>query len=216
MQRPPALDARLAPGPAFRYLRAVRLRSAALLWLLLALGGAGSAGCQSRAKTPAEAWTRFAAAVTARDPQRLYAALDLDTRWSLMSVRRAQREAYDILLSNLPEGPARERQLRRFEAGALADSEAGLFATRLTPARWDELGQDLTGAGPPESAGERDAKVTSKTGRSWKLHRGDDGGWGFAGFGAEAEEEKRRASADLDLVRANAADYERAAARAGK
>ena len=36
-----------------------------------------------------------------------------------MTVQRCQREAYDIVLSNFPEGADRESKLRRFEAGAL-------------------------------------------------------------------------------------------------
>ena len=38
-------------------------------------------------------------------------------------------------------------------------------------------------------------------------------GWGFAGLASEAEALKRTASADLEALRTNAADYERAAAR---
>jgi hypothetical protein len=38
-------------------------------------------------------------------------------------------------------------------------------------------------------------------------------GWGFAGLAGEAETLKRAASADLEALRTNAADYERAAAR---
>ena len=49
---------------------------------------------------------------------------------------------------------------------------------------------------------------------SWQM--GEDGGWGFAGLDQQADEEKNRAYHDLEVVRASAADYERAAARAGK
>jgi hypothetical protein len=38
-------------------------------------------------------------------------------------------------------------------------------------------------------------------------------GWGFAGLAAEADALKRTASTDLEALRTNAADYERAAAR---
>ena len=49
-----------------------------------------------------------------------------------------------------------------------------------------------------------------------ELARGKDGGWGFAGLAKQAEEDKNRAYHDLEVVRASAADYERAAARAAK
>ncbi len=134
-----------------------------------------------------------------------------------MSVRRAQREAYDIVLSNFPEGPAREQQLRRFEAGALAENEAALVANLAPAARLDELAQDLPPGGDgvkPETTSEREATVRSKSGKPLPLRRGEDGGWGFAGFATEAEDWKKRATADLEMVRTNAADLERAATRA--
>jgi hypothetical protein len=48
------------------------------------------------------------------------------------------------------------------------------------------------------------------------FRRGQDGSWGFSGLAADAEEEKRRATVDLEQVRTNAADLERAAIRAGR
>jgi hypothetical protein len=136
-----------------------------------------------------------------------------------MTVRRAHREAYDILLSNLPEGLERDRQLRRFEAGALAENEGALFAKSFPEKswneRWDALGKDLPSEASPEPDGERAARVTI-AGRTLPFRQGEDGGWGFAGLAAEAEEAKRRATADLELVRTNAADLERAATRAGR
>ena len=46
--------------------------------------------------------------------------------------------------------------------------------------------------------------------------RGKNGDWGYAGLAKRAEEDKNRAWHDLEEVRASAADFERAAARAGK
>ncbi len=46
--------------------------------------------------------------------------------------------------------------------------------------------------------------------------RGQDGGWGYAGIAKQTADEKNRAYHDLEVVRASAADYERAAARAAK
>ena len=185
----------------------------------LALSGGLVGGCTPRAKSPREAWERFVHAVASKDGKALYAALDLETRWSWMSVRRAQREAYDILLSNLPPGPVRDRQLRRFETGALADDEAALFAASMTPARWDDLAGDVPASASalaPAAAGPNEATVKTGSGRTFLLKRGQDGGWGFAGFAAEAEDLKQRAGTDLDLVRTNTADFERAATRAGR
>ena len=175
-------------------------RPGARLLLLAALAGtlAGSA-CRRGARSEEQARARLAEAVKARDGEKLYAALDLPTRHSWMSIRRAHREAYDIILSNFPEGPERERQIARYEPAALSENEAALFAEQLTAARWRELDAVLTGPA---------AKL--------ELRKSDDGTWGFAGFAAESEERKRRAAADLDLIRSSAADFERAATRGGK
>jgi hypothetical protein len=181
--------------------------------------GLAVGGCRRGARSPEEAYQRFVAAVQARDSHRLYAALDLPTRWSWMTVRRAHREAYDIILSNFPEGPERDQRSRRYEAAALADSEATLFAEQMTPGRWQELTEAIRGDPAqavlqPAGAGQ----VTVATGSGPPLHfrQGDDGSWGFAGLAADAEDRKRRASADLELTRSSAADFERAAVRAGK
>lgn len=167
--------------------------------MLLVVVATLAGGCKRSARTPEEARARLALAVKERDGEKLYAALDLPTRWSWMTVRRAHREAYDIILSNFPEGAERERQIARFEAGALSESEAALFAEQLTPARWQQLDKELTGPADKLALGQ-----------------GEDGSWGYAGFAADGEERKRRASADLELMRSTAADFEKAAARAGK
>jgi len=57
-----------------------------------------------------EAYTRLAAAVTAGDGGALFDALDQETRWNWMSIQEFHREAYDIVLSNYPEGEIRARE----------------------------------------------------------------------------------------------------------
>ena len=191
--------------------------------LSLALAVWGSQACTGRARTPSEAVVRLQTAVAERDVAQLFTALDLETRWSWMTVRRAQRESYDIVLSNLPEGPAREQQLRRFEPGALAENDAALLAHVMPPGRWDQLKRDLAAAPPgepaPEQVSDDEARLPlGKDGAKPELtfRRGQDGSWGFSGMADEAEEEKRRATADLEQVRTNASDLERAASRAGR
>ena len=61
-------------------------------------------GCRQKAKTPAEAYKRLTAAVNAGDGGALFDALDQETRWNWMSIQKFHREAYDIVLSNYPEG----------------------------------------------------------------------------------------------------------------
>lgn len=188
----------------------MRLLSATAVGLVLAV-----AGCAGGARTPEEAQERLARAVEARDGGLLYDALDLKTRWSWMSIQKAERETYDIILSNFPEGSERQRYLRRCEAGALSENARALFARELEPAAWDELAAALKGAGPVQVVGEDRAESAAGDGRKLVFRRptARRGGWGFAGLADRAEEIKRRALADLEVVRTSAADYERAATR---
>jgi hypothetical protein len=185
------------------------LRSGALL-VALALG---CGGC-GRAKTPEEAYARFSQAVTAGDPERLFDALDQPSRWAWMTVQKSHREAYDIILSNYPEGAERTRQLRRFERGAVLGSARQLFV--------EEVGRAaLPGLAPMVGQGARferaldgtRAEAVLPSGARVALRKGENGSWGFAGLGQDAEERQRRALSDVEVVRTSAADYERAAAR---
>ena len=199
----------MKPRPSFNIILA-----AILLALPMLLG---SACWQRGSKTPGDAKARLAAAVTARDPARLWGALDLDTQWSWMTVHRAGRESYDITLSNLPEGQQRERLVRRFEPAATSENAAALFAKSLSPKWWPNLAAQLATAGdraPAVNAAGSEAEIVWPDGRLlFRKTSKPAFGWGFAGLAAEAEALKRAASADLEALRTNAADYERAAAR---
>jgi hypothetical protein len=187
------------------------------LGLILAALLVSVGGCRKGSKTPAEAYKRFAAAVTAGDGGALFDALDQDTRWSLMTVQKWHREAYDIVLSNYPEGPDRERERRRFEEAATAPSARELFMRTVAPRLIPLLVPLALGDAPVEMGpGEDRAAAVLASGGRVELARGKDGGWGFAGYAKRAEEDKNRAYNDLEVVRASAADFERAAARAGR
>ena len=189
-----------------------------LMAILLALPVLLLSACRQRGcKTPAEAKARLAAAVAARDPARLWGALDLATQWSWMTALRAGRESYDITLSNLPEGPQRERMVRRFAPAANSENAADLFAKSLAADVWPSLAAQLAAAGdgaPVENAAGNEAEIVWPAGRLlFRKTSKPASGWGFAGLGDQAEALKRVASADLEALRTNAADYERAAAR---
>jgi hypothetical protein len=200
----------------FRYVPRVR-RATVLVGLGALLLSAGASGCRHKAASPAEAFRRFADAVKAGDGRALYDALDQPTRWNWMSIQKFHREAYDIVLSNFPEGPERERETRRYEHAATASSARELFASDAAP-QLIAMFQPLLLAEPPIAMGPGDDRAAAvlASGARVELGRGKDGGWGFAGLDKQAEDDKNRAYHDLEVVRASAADYERAAARAGK
>lgn len=146
--------------------------------------------------------------------------MDLDTRWSWMTIQRAHREAHDITLSNVPEGPERERLLRRFSAGANAQDAAELFEHTVTDETWTQLAAKLDSARGQTPTVKPDgsfAEVTTPTGPLLFRKASKPGwGWGYGGMATEAEEAKKRASADLEIMRASAVEYERAAAQGGR
>src|SRR6476620_5682456 len=107
---------------------------AMFLGLAIAALCVGGAGCRPKAKTPDEAYKRLSVAVNSGDGGALFDALDQETRWNWMSIQKFHREAYDIVLSNYPEGEIRERATRRFEHAATAPSARDLFIIDAAPA----------------------------------------------------------------------------------
>src|SRR5580765_3772680 len=179
--------------------------------VMVALAG-GAAGCRKGAKTPAEAYKRLGAAVKAGDGGALFDALDQQTRWNWMSIQKFHREAYDIVLSNYPEGEIRQRETRRFEHAATAPSARDLFILDAAPHVLPMLRPLVIGDAPIEAGATPDeAAAVLASGARVELRRGKDGGWGFSGLARRAEEDKNRAYHDLEAVRASAADFERAA-----
>lgn len=186
--------------------------------VFLGLAAFAVASCgASRARTPAEAHARLSGAVAAHDSALLWNALDQDTQWSWMAIQRAWRECYDITQSAVPEGAERARLLTRFEPGATAENAKTLFAAMLTPEDW-KLTETLLAAAVAgqlqlDSAGESARIDTPKGALVYRKAHNRYWGWGFGGLSDRAEQLKRTASADLDRMRTDAADYERAATR---
>ena len=193
------------------------MRRVVLLTVGVTVLAVSALGCRRGAKTPEEAYRRFSAAVTAGDGAALFDALDQPTRWSWMTIQKCHREAYDIVLSNYPEGPERERESHRFEPGATATSARELFRAEAAPGLLPLLVPLVVADARVEpGADDGHAAAVLASGARVPFARGQDGGWGYSGLFKDAEEQQTRAVHDLDVVRASAADYERAAARAGK
>src|SRR5438477_3637210 len=144
--------------------------------LLVALGvAAAGVGCRHKSKTPAEAYKRLTAAVTAGDGGALFDALDQETRWNWMSIQKFHREAYDIVLSNYPEGEIRARETRRFEHAATAPSARDLFIVDMAPAVLPMLRPLVLGGAPIEAGATPDvASAVLASGARVELRRGKD------------------------------------------
>jgi hypothetical protein len=135
-----------------------------------------------------------------------------------MTIQRSWREAYDITQSAVPEGPERKSLLARFEPGAVSENARTLFAKMLSPDDWKALQGLLAAAGArmPEGGGETSEIVTPVGTLVYRKAHDRAWGWGYSGFSARAEQIKRTAGADLERIRSDAADYERAATRGAR
>ena len=193
------------------------MRRLATVTKIVALAAAAAvAGCHHVVKTPAEAYEKFSAALTARDGGALFDSLDQPTRWAWMTLQKYHREAYDIVLSNYPEGPERERESHRFQDGATATSAREMFRADAAPGVLPLLVPLVAADAKIEMDGDGRAAAVLASGARVPFARGEDGGWGFSGLAKDAEDLKTRAYHDLEVVRASAADYERAATRGTK
>ena len=192
------------------------MQSILIAFLIMTCAGCGA----GPAHTPAEAHARLAAAVGARDGAKLWNALDQDTHWSWMTIQRAWRECYDITQSAVPEGPERTRLLARFEPGATSENAQTLFARMLTPEDWTKAQALVTAAGTRLPAlapsGETSEIPTALGPLVYRKAHNRFWGWGYSGFAERAEQLKRTAHGDLDRMRTDAADYEKAATRGGR
>jgi hypothetical protein len=183
---------------------------AGVVWVVAAVG---LSACH-KSRTPEEAFARLAQAVAEDDAGALFDALDKRSRWAWMTVQKSHREAYDIVLSNYPEGRDREREQRRFERAAQLGSARELFIHEVGAAALAKFPRPLPALERINmEAGGESAFAVLASRLSLPFRKGPDGTWGYAGLADDAEERQKRALGDVELVRVNAADYERAAAR---
>ena len=137
-----------------------------------------------------------------------------------MTIQRAWRECYDITQSVVPEGPERIRLLARFGPGAASENAQTLFTKMLAPEDWATAQALLSAASSrlPElmPSGETSEIATTAGALVFRKAHNRYWGWGFAGLASRAEQVKRTASADLERMRSDAADYERAATRGAR
>ena len=97
------------------------------------------------------------------------------------------------------------------EAGASAETAADLFAAKMGAMAFAKLKTALPSVIQFQVKGDV-ATVPTAQGEALTFRQAE-GRWGYAGFASESEEMKRRAIADLELIKTSATDYERARAR---
>ena len=123
-----------------------------------------------------------------------------------MTIRRAHREAYDIMLSNFPEGAEREQRSRALRGRRRSrTARRALFAEQLTPARWDELAGCVRGL-PERPALQRsgaDETTVAGDGRARRcaFARGRTAAGASPGWRPRPRSASGAPSADLELIR---------------
>ena len=188
-------------------------RAKVAVWLGLAMLAA-AAGCSSQVEDTGRGLCALLEGGDHGRRRRAVRRLDQTTRWDWMTVQKWHREAYDIVISNYPQGPERERELHRFEKGATASSARELFKARWRRrccrswrSWWCRASRDR------DPAARRHRRGGAARRRAGALRARRERRLGICRLPPDAEARKNRAYHDLEQVRANAADYERAAAR---
>ena len=187
-------------GDALR-LRAVR----GLAWPLIALAGCSGAAA---AETPEQAFATFAAAAREPELRGTFEALDLQSRWAVISIRRAEREMHALVRAHYPSG-AREREMARYSDAAKSDEPAAYFV-RQYRSRIEELRPALSGTPRIERGSDgRSAMVLTPSGSRLAFAIGDDGRWGWAGLRDELEARKIWSANALETVHESSSRYRR-------
>ncbi len=189
-----------------------------LRWLAALASAAVASGCDTpppTARTLEGAFQRVAAAIDAGDAKRLYWDLELETRWSLMTIHRSQRRIRSLVETDYP-AEERSRAVGRWRTGAEAPDAGALFAELcaardcLRPLR-EKIGAIDRVERMPEGG-----VVHTIPGGEYRFKKGQDGRFGLVGFGDELSSLERDVSRDLAVIERAAAEYRRARAGGGR
>jgi hypothetical protein len=159
--------------------------------------------------TPEGAYMRIARSVPQDDPRGFFAYLETEAQWACFTVHDMRAKASKRIAESYPE-PQRTEMLAQYKAATEAADGSELFAVVYRERGWARrLRKDLSGVGKVESEGDR-ASVVTVQGTRWPFRRRENGIWGLTIFTAELVADAEKATRDLDVVVAAAADYDRA------
>jgi hypothetical protein len=162
-------------------------------------------------QTPEGAYMRIARSVALDDPRGFFAYLETEAQWACYTLRDMRKKARARVNESYPE-PQRTELTASYSPFADAPDGSDVFALVYRSRNWDRrLRKDLSGSVHVDidAKGERASVVTAQ-GTRWPFRKRDNGIWGITIFTAELLAEAEKATRDLAVVEAAAADYERA------
>ncbi|MBN9167438.1 MAG: hypothetical protein BGO98_32850 [Myxococcales bacterium 68-20] len=161
-------------------------------------------------RTPEGAYMRVARGVTSDNPSVFFAYLETEAQWACYTIRDMRRKARERVMASYPE-PQRSELTAAYAPFADAPDGSDVFAHLYRTKQWSRrLRKDMSGSVRVETdaKGER-ASVVTVQGTRWPFRKRDNGIWGLTVFTAELLAEAEKATRDLDVVEAAAADYDR-------
>ena len=163
-------------------------------------------------RTPIGAYMRVAHSVAQDDPRGFFAYLETEAQWACFTLHDMRAKASKRIAESYPE-PLRSSMLAQYKGATEAADGSDVFALLYRERGWARrLRKDLSGVAKVEAEGERASVVTAQ-GTRWPFRRRDNGIWGLTIFTAELLADAEKATRDLAVVTAAAADYDRARAR---
>jgi len=158
--------------------------------------------------TPEGAYMRIARSVTEDRVRDAFPYMETDAQWAAYTIGDMRAKASALIERGYPE-PERGQLLAAYRDEARAPDGADVFAVVARRRGWiARLRKDLSGAVRTEIRGERATIVTAR-GTRYPFRLRDNGIWGMTIFTAELAAEAERATRDLAVVTAAAADYQR-------
>lgn len=161
-------------------------------------------------RTPEGAYMRIARSVTRDDPRGFFAYLETEAQWACFTLRDARRAARERVAGSYTE-PRRSELIEAYAPIAESADGSDVFAHVYRARGWERrLRKDLSGVARVDvDAATGRASVITVQGTRWPFRRRDNGIWGLTVFTAELLAEAEKATRDLAVVEAAAADYDR-------
>ena len=171
--------------------------------LLIILGCSGSSDYDSVRGCLAAS----ADALEARDPARVFEALDERSRFAMAAIVKARVAARALILADYPASE-RPKALSALGDAAEVETPVELFHKRCDATCMQRLA-DLVGAPKSEVAAGAEVVVTTVRGNTLHMHAGRNGRYGIVWNTQPLSDERAQASRELVQIRENAAVYRR-------